>query len=466
MMPLLGGFLAGAYVGRFYVVLISSTIYVLGLKPYDVAMNGSSTTTMCQHRSPKVCEVVFYIAIHMISTSTGGHKPSLESFGADQFDENHAQERKKKIGLILGVTMVGHIQQRISWAAGDIIITVVMITIAMHIYRFLDNAAIIEESNKEEIQKAASSISTQTKIHRNPWRLATVTSVEELKLLLNMIPIWLTTMTFGICKIGGGGFELPPASTYGLAAIGIILSTCVYDRILVPRLRRVTRNERGTNILPIGVGMTITMLAMVIVALVERKRLAIARSSSGKTLMSVFWTFWLAPQVLVFGIGDGFALVESMRSLGIAFYPCAWSCRFFHQYTDNLYWLLAGMNLILYTLLARKYIDNSHFCCILGLLCLLTKLSTSFWYIEKYTMTVALALVLVVQMYKHGGCIRRVDTDLHKHKLFFSKLCNKKFGEFVISTISYPIQRQQRRLQLLNKSRATDKSSSRLGNRR
>ncbi|KAI3891390.1 hypothetical protein MKX03_023345, partial [Papaver bracteatum] len=198
-------------------------------------------------------------------------------------------------------------------------------------FRFLDKAAIVEESDTEEIQKAVSLISNQTKIRKNPWRLATVTSIEELKFLLNMIPIWLTTLTFGICsaqattffikqgihmnrKIGNGEFELPQASTYCIAAIGMILSISVYDMILVPRLRKATVNERGINILPrIGIGMAITMLAMVIAAL---------------TLMSVFF---LAPQFLVFGIGDGFSLVglqeyfygqspESMRSLGLAFY--------------------------------------------------------------------------------------------------------------------------------------------------
>ncbi|MCL7030915.1 hypothetical protein MKW94_006846 [Papaver nudicaule] len=482
MMPLLGGFLADAYFGRFSMVLISSTIYVLGLvlltmselipglKPCEVVMNCGSTTTMCQHRSPKVHEVVFFVAIYLISIGTGGHKPALESFGADQFDENHALERRKKMsyfnwwnfglcsGLILGVTVLGHIQQKIGWVAGDLIITVVMIaTIAVfcagrpfyryriakqgspltpmiqvlmaafakrklpypsnsaQLYYETNHPALLRRSdkfsNKEEIQKAATLISTQTKIQRNPWRLATMTSVEELKLLLNMIPIWLTTLAFGIClaqattffikqglhmnrKIGGGGFELPPASTYCLAAVGMILSICVYDRILVPRLRRVTGNERGINILPrIGIGMGITMLAMVIAALVERKRLAVARSSSGKKLMSVFW---LAPQFITFGIGDGFALVglqeyfydqspESMRSLGIAFYLSVLGVADFlssilitvvdritgmggrrswfgkdmnESRIDNFYWLLAGlngMNLIVYTLLARKY---------------------------------------------------------------------------------------------------------------
>ncbi|KAI3907187.1 hypothetical protein MKW92_022079 [Papaver armeniacum] len=318
MMPLLGGFLADAY----GLILLTMSELIPGLKPCDVAMNGSSTTTMCQHRSPKVHEVVFFIAIYMISTSTGCHKPSLESFGADQYDESHAQERKKKMcyfnwwnfglcsGLILGVTMVGHIQQRISWVAGHIIITVIMIvTIAVFCAGRPFYRCIIDLN--------------QTKIQRNPWRPATVTGVEEVKLLLKMIPIWLTTMTFGICKIGGGGFELPPASTYCLAAIGMILSLCVYDRILVP----------GINILP-------------------RKGI---------------------------GIEDGFALVglqeyfydqspESMRSLGIAFYLSVLGVAdFLSNILITVVDRISGLNGR--SIWFGKYIDNSHFCCILGLLC-------------------------------------------------------------------------------------------------
>jgi peptide/histidine transporter 3/4 len=86
----------------------------------------------------KVHEVVFFLAIYLISVGTGGHKPSLESFGADQFDENHDDERKKKMsyfnwwnfglccGLLLGVTVVVYVQDHVGWGAGDIIFTAVM----------------------------------------------------------------------------------------------------------------------------------------------------------------------------------------------------------------------------------------------------------------------------------------------------------------------------------------------------
>ena len=86
----------------------------------------------------KVHEVVFFLAIYLISIGTGGHKPALESFGADQFDDDHSEERKKKMsyfnwwnfglcsGLLLGVTVIVYVQDHVSWGAADIILCVVM----------------------------------------------------------------------------------------------------------------------------------------------------------------------------------------------------------------------------------------------------------------------------------------------------------------------------------------------------
>ncbi|CAA2982574.1 NRT1 PTR FAMILY [Olea europaea subsp. europaea] len=413
MMPLLGGFVADAYLGQFTTVLASSVIYLLGLLLLIMSrlVPGLKTcdSGMC-HEPHKVHEVVFFIAIYLISIGTGGHKPSLESFGANQFDDDHPEERKQKMsffnwwnfglccGLLFGVTLIVYIQDHVSWAAADIVLTATMaLTIVIfcmgrpfYRYRkatgspltpmlqvlvaaitkrnipypsdpnqlyevpesdntqmrflyhtdklkFLDKAAIIDdEQNKEEEKK-----------NSNPWRLATVTRVEELKLIINIIPIWLTTLPFGICVAQTAtffikqsttmnrtithNFVIPPATVYALGAIGMIISVTFYDRLLVPFLRRVTGNERGLKILQrIGFGMIFSVITMVVAALVERKRLNIVEKNplEGSITMSVFW---LAPQFLIIGIGDGFTLVglqeyfydqvpDSMRSLGIALY--------------------------------------------------------------------------------------------------------------------------------------------------
>lgn len=474
-MPLLGGFLADAYWGRFSTVLISSIVYLLGLILLTMSrvvpsLRPCGAGTCLEPR--KVHEVVFFLAIYLISIGTGGHKPALESFGADQFDDDYSEERKKKMsyfnwwnfglcsGLLIGVTVIVYVQDHVSWGVADIILSVVMaVTIVIfcvgrpfYRYRkpmgspltpllqvlvaaiakrklpyppnpsqlyevptakktqgrflchteklkFLDKAAILED-NGDSAEKQQSS-----------WRLATVTNVEEMKLILNMIPIWLSCLPFGICvaqastffiKQGAtmnrkidNDFLIPAASIYSLAAIGMIASVTIYEKILVPVLRQATGTERGIKILQrIGIGMVFSMIAMIVAALVEKKRLGVVEKNpqTGSLSMSVFW---LAPQFVILGIGDGFSLVglqeyfydqvpDSMRSLGIAFYLSVIGAANFlssllitivdhvtekhgkswfgvdlnTSRLDKFYWLLAIMNMLnlwVYVIVARRY---------------------------------------------------------------------------------------------------------------
>ncbi|KAK9123843.1 hypothetical protein Sjap_013445 [Stephania japonica] len=487
VMPLVGGFLADAYFGRFAAILIASVVYLMGLSLMTMSelipsLKPCEVGTTCEEPR-RLHEIIFFLSIYLISVGTGGHKPSLESFGADQFDDDHPWERKQKMsyfnwwnfglcaGLLIGVTLIVYVQDRVSWAAADIILTAVMVMsvviflVGRPYYRyrvvkgspltpmlqvlvaavrnrklrlpsdpsllyevpkphkahgrllchtdrlrFLDKAAIVTE--------ATGPSSTEKP---NSWRLATVTRVEELKLLLNVLPIWFGTLTFGLCvaqtstffiKQGSTmnrkltpNFEIPPASIYTLAAISMLLTVTVYDRILIPVLCRLTDNERGLKILQrIGTGLIFSILAMVVAALVETKRLRVAKTEAalddkghvrlGGTLpMSVFW---LAPQFVILGIGDGFALVglqeyfydqvpDNMRSLGIAFYLSVIGASSFvssllitvvdhlsrrgggeswfgkdlnHSRLDKFYWLLGamnGVNFFVYVFLARRY---------------------------------------------------------------------------------------------------------------
>ncbi|XP_050213007.1 protein NRT1/ PTR FAMILY 5.7-like [Mercurialis annua] len=409
-MPLLGGFLADAYLGRFITVLLSSIIYLLALilltMSQFVPTLKACNETQCDKAS-KIHEVVFFLAIYLISAGTGGHKPSLESFGADQFDDNHCEERKKKMtffnwwnlglccGLLLGVTVIVYIQDHVNWGVADSVLTLVMaISLAIFLigrpfYRYratsgspftpmlqvlvaairkrnlhcpLNSDQLHELPNSSMVggrllchtkklmflDKAAIIENTENSSGKTtPWRLATVTQVEELKLLLNMIPIWLSTLPFGICVAQtstffikqatmlnrniGNNFMIPSASVYALSAIGTIISVATYEKLLIPMLRKARGNERGITILQrIGIGIGFCIISMIIATLVENKRLNFVNNKplNGSFSMSVFW---LAPQYLIVGIGDGFALVglqeffygqvpDSMRSLGIAFY--------------------------------------------------------------------------------------------------------------------------------------------------
>ncbi|KAG8061566.1 hypothetical protein GUJ93_ZPchr0003g17597 [Zizania palustris] len=396
LMPLLGGFLADGYLGRFSTVLYSTLIYLTGL--ILMAVSQLAPRLKPEHNL-HLHETLFFIGIYLVSIGTGGHKPALESFGADQFDDSHATERVQKMsyfnwwncalcsGLLLGVTLIVYLQERVGWGAANIVLAGIMAaslvlfltgwrfyryrvpegspltplvrvviaagrkrhlelpTDANELYevkahnikrrllchtdqlRFLDKAAIVEHGGGEERYGA--------------WRLATVTQVEETKLVLTMVPIWVATLPFGITVAQvstffikqasvmnrhlGPHFTMPPASTFALAAVGMIITVAVYDKVLEPYLRRLTGADRGISILKrIGVGIAFTIVAMVVAAAVEKRRL----SSPSPAAMSVFW---LLPQFMLMGVGDGFAIVglqeyfydqvpDSMRSLGIGLY--------------------------------------------------------------------------------------------------------------------------------------------------
>lgn len=172
--------------------------------------------------------------------------------------------------------------------------------------------------------------------------------MEEVKLLINMIPIWFFTLAFGICAtqsttlfikqaiimdrhIIGTSFIVPPASMFSLVALSIIITVTIYEKLLVPLLRRVTGNERGISILQrIGTGMVFSLFAMITAAVIEKKRLDYTKQHHMSKTMTMS-AIWLAPQFIVLGVADAFTLVglqeyfydqvpDSMRSLGIAFY--------------------------------------------------------------------------------------------------------------------------------------------------
>ncbi|CAN1292011.1 Protein NRT1/ PTR FAMILY 5.7 [Linum perenne] len=347
--PLLGGFLADSYLGRYYTVFISSVLYLIGL---------ILLTMTWFLPSLKPCGGAFFIAMYLISVATGGHKPALESFGADQFDDDNKEERMKKTsffnwwncalccGLFLGVTVIVYIQDHVSWGAADVILAVAMgLSLAVFIigrpfYRYrvpkgspltpmlhvivaairnrnlphISSPALLYELPRSEIGNLNSATEKPS-----PWKLTTVTRVEELKLLINMLPIWLTTIPFGLNIAQGSTFYIkqstlldrsigdniviPPSSIFTLSVIGMITTISLYEKVLVPILRKSTNNEQGiTTLQRIGIGIFLSIASMVVAALVERKRLAVAKEnpSKGSISMSVFW---LAPQFLVTGIG-------------------------------------------------------------------------------------------------------------------------------------------------------------------
>ncbi|KAM3207126.1 hypothetical protein ACQJBY_062374 [Aegilops geniculata] len=95
-----------------------------------------------------------------------------------------------------------------------------------------------------------------------------------------------------------------------------------YDRLVVPALRRFTKDEGGITLLQrIGVGLALSLATMLVSAAVEHRRRRIA-------MMSCFWP---VPQLLLAGLSEAFGGIgqleffyrqfpENMRSVAGALY--------------------------------------------------------------------------------------------------------------------------------------------------
>ena len=194
--------------------------------------------------------------------------------------------------------------------------------------RFLDKAAIVRP-------KGAA-------LQASPWRLCTVSQVEELKMLLRMFPIWASLpiffavtsqMSSTLIEQGMvmdnrvGPFTVPPASLATFDILTVVFLIPVYDIVLVPLARRATGRDRGFSQLQrLGIGLALSVVAMAYSALVEMRRLAVTNRSAAVVQVNIMWQ---APSFVVLGAAEVFTTIgileffydespESMKSMGTA----------------------------------------------------------------------------------------------------------------------------------------------------
>ncbi|PIN21590.1 H+/oligopeptide symporter [Handroanthus impetiginosus] len=266
-------------------------------------------------------------------------------------------------------------------------------------FRFLNKACIkVQDGNNSQKE--------------SPWRLCSVNQVEQVKILISVIPIFASTIIFntilaqlqtfsvqqGSCmntKLTKS-FHIPPASLQAIPYMMLIFIVPLYDTLVVPFARKITGHDSGiTPLQRIGVGLFLATFSMISAALMENKRRD-AAVNSGKTLS----IFWITPQFLIFGISEMFTAVglveffykqslKGMQSFLTAITYCSYSFGFFlssvlvslvnkvtshssgagwlsdnnlnKDRLDHFYWLLAVLsfaNFINYLFWARWWNNN------------------------------------------------------------------------------------------------------------
>ncbi|XP_044492037.1 protein NRT1/ PTR FAMILY 4.6 [Mangifera indica] len=490
LLALLGGFLSDAFFTTYHIYLLSAVIEFLGLVILTVQARSSSLKPPpCSPSNPTVqCTEVdggkaamLFIGLYLVALGVGGIKGSLPTHGAEQFDEDTPQGRKKistffnyfvfclSCGALIAVTLVVWIEDNKGWEWGFGIST---IAIFLSVLIFLAGSALYKNKIpsgspltticKVLIAALINAFTSKTpsnaiaNLSANPYKLSqtskgpqeettkarellpqaptvtlrflnrslvnkpvhtalscTVQEVEEVKIVIKVLPIFACTIILNCClaqlstfsveqaatmntKIGS--LKVPPASLPVFPVLFIMILAPIYDHFIIPFARKVTKSEMGiTHLQRIGIGLVLSIVAMAVAALVEIKRKRVANSGLNSTGPLPITFLWLALQYLFLGSADLFTLAGllefffteaptrmrslatslSWASLAVGYYLSSAIVSIVNEVTENsgqqpwlsggsinayqldrFYWLmcvLSGLNFLHYLFWATRY---------------------------------------------------------------------------------------------------------------
>ncbi|KAI3471467.1 hypothetical protein Pfo_031070 [Paulownia fortunei] len=324
---------------------------------------------------------MMYLALYVIALGTGGLKSSVSGFGTDQFDEKDEKERAQmayffnrffffiSIGTLTAVTVLVYIQDEVgrSLAYGicsvSMLIAILIFFTGTKRYRYKKSlgspivqifqviAAAIRKRNMNlpydigmlyEDTPEASRIRHTDQFHLldkaaivaegdfenrsscsgpNPWKLCSVTKVEEVKMLGRLLPIWATTIifwttyaqmiTFSVEQASSmnrsiGHFQIPAGSLTVFFVAAILITLAVYDRLIMPLWKKWKGKPGFSSLQRIAIGLVLSTIGMAAAALAEMKRLSVANAVSRSSSNLPISVFLLIPQFFLVGAGEAF----------------------------------------------------------------------------------------------------------------------------------------------------------------
>ncbi|XP_062184738.1 protein NRT1/ PTR FAMILY 6.2-like [Phragmites australis] len=398
---------------------------------------------------------VLYVCLYLIALGTGGLKSSVSGFGTDQFDERDARERAAmglffnrffffiSVGTLLAVTVLVYVQDHVgrSWAygicAGAMLAAIAVFLSGTRRYRYKRSSGspivhilqvLVAAARKRNIKQplAAAALYEDLPGHArlphtaqfpcldraavmagdgdnevghdgrptpNPWKLCSVSRVEEVKMVARLMPVWATTIlfwtiyaqmiTFSVEQATTmdrrmGGFEIPAASLTVFFVGAIMLTLAIYDRVFIPLCRSLITGRQGfTNLEKVGIGLVLSIVGMAAAAISEKKRLTVAATNAGQGPLPIS-VVMLTPQFLLVGAGEAFIYTgqldffitrspRGMKTMSTGLFLTTLSLGFFlssalvslvksctrwlgdtinHSRLDYFYWLLAVLSVV------------------------------------------------------------------------------------------------------------------------
>uniref|UniRef100_A0A7N0RHJ9 Uncharacterized protein n=1 Tax=Kalanchoe fedtschenkoi TaxID=63787 RepID=A0A7N0RHJ9_KALFE len=387
-------------------ILLSVQAHLPQLKPPKCDIM-TTTQPHCQE-AEGFKALIFFVALYLVALGSGCVKPNMIAHGADQFNTDVDPNQSKRLstyfnmaylafsmGQLIALTVLVYVQTHSGMDVGFGVSAVVMafgliclVCGALHYrnkppqgsiftpiaqvfwaafvkrnvaaspagsnadvpsdgttyfahatkFRFLDNACV----------KMQNGNSTR----ESPWSLCAVAQVEQVKIVMAVVPIFACTIIFNTILAQlqtfsvqqgsamntrlGSSFHIPPASLQAIPYIMLIFIVPLYDTFFVPFARKFTGHESGISPLHrIGFGLFLATFSMVAAALMERKRRNVAVESG-----EVLSIFWITPQYLIFGVSEMFTAVglieffykqssKGMQSFLTAMTYCSYSFGFY-----------------------------------------------------------------------------------------------------------------------------------------
>ncbi|CAI9106652.1 OLC1v1005855C1 [Oldenlandia corymbosa var. corymbosa] len=362
-------------------VILSLTSWLLLIKPA-----GCGDEKQICHSTSALGNGFFYLSIYLVALGYGGHQPTLATFGSDQFDEKDPKEQSSKVaffcyfyfalnfGSLFSNTILVYYEDTGDWtlgfwvSVGSAVIALISFLLGSPGYRYVKpfgnplprvaqvfvatarkwNLRPVSVDSLYEVQGSESVIRGSKKILHsdefvlldraaivtekdrmgpaNPWRLCTVTQVEEAKCVIRMLPIWLCTIIYSVVftqmaslfvEQGAvmnkrlGKFQLPAASMSAFDICSVLVCTGIYRQILVPLAGRISGNPKGvTELQRMGTGIIIGLLAMVAAGITEIHRLKRVIPKEHSSSLSIFWQ---VPQYVLVGASEVFMYVGQLE---------------------------------------------------------------------------------------------------------------------------------------------------------
>ncbi|KAL0351302.1 UNVERIFIED_CONTAM: protein NRT1/ PTR FAMILY 5.10 [Sesamum calycinum] len=400
LLPILGAFVADSFAGRFRTVIVACVLYILALGFLSLSASLSSHSSKCTTASENVgCfptelwNIFFFFSLYLISFAQGGLSPCAQAFGADQFDEEDEYEKNVGWELGFGIPAIAMCLALVLFLSGSMTYRFrvnsdgrnTFVRINRVLVRAAKNwkAAAVAISVDEEGQHNSAQFRFLDKALLTPdgsidETICNVKDVEYTKAILRLVPIWFSSLAYAIVFAQPStlftkqastidlhltpSFKLPAASLQMLFLTGSVpIFLPLYDRVFVPITRAITKKPSGISTLQrIGTGFVLSLISITSAALVEQKRLALAREyelvdmPNAMIPIKLFYdqvpgelkSIGLAMYLSILGVGSLLSsfLVSTVQELTSRNGQGGWFADNLNRaHLDYFYWLLAGL---------------------------------------------------------------------------------------------------------------------------